>query len=212
MLEHVHWLGHDTFRIDGSSVVYVDPWKLPPRQPQADVILVTHDHYDHFSLPDIDKVAGPGTIVVGPSCVTDQLPGRAVSPIRPGQTITAATATVTAVAAYNVDKFKSPGVPFHPRSAGYVGYIIDMDGMRIYHAGDTDPIPEMDDIDVDVALLPVGGTFTCTAQEAASVCARLKAKVAVPMHFGDIVGSERDARRFQELCSIPVTILRAERG
>ncbi|HOT24060.1 MAG TPA: MBL fold metallo-hydrolase, partial [Thermoleophilia bacterium] len=73
MIEHVHWLGHDTFRIDGSSVVYVDPWKLPPRQPQADVILVTHDHYDHFSLPDIDKVAGPGTIVVGPSCVTDQL-------------------------------------------------------------------------------------------------------------------------------------------
>jgi len=212
MLEHVHWLGHDSFRIDGSSVVYIDPWKLPAGQPAADVILVTHDHYDHFSAADIDRVAGPGTIVVGPPCVTDKLRGRVASAIEPGQTITAATATVTAVPAYNIDKFKAAGEVYHPRSAGHVGYIVDMDGLRIYHAGDTDPIPEMDDIDVDVALLPVGGTYTCTPEDAAAACTRLKAKVVVPMHFGDIVGSESDARRFEQLCGLPVTILTPERG
>ncbi len=212
MLEHVHWLGHDSFRIDGSSVVYVDPWKLPAGQPAADVVLVTHDHYDHFSPDDIDKVAGPRTIVVGPSCVAEKVRGRVASAIEPGQTLTAATATVSAVPAYNIDKFKAAGEVYHPRSAGHVGYIVEMDGSRIYHAGDTDAIPEMGDVDVDIALLPVGGTYTCTAEEAAEACARLKAKVAVPMHFGDIVGDDDDARRFERLCVLPVTILSPERG
>jgi L-ascorbate metabolism protein UlaG (beta-lactamase superfamily) len=211
MLEHVHWLGHDSFRIDGSSILYIDPWKLPPGQPDADVVLVTHDHYDHFSPSDIGKIAGPGTIVVGPPCVTDQLRGHEASAIEPRQTLTAATASVTAVPAYNIDKFKSAGVVYHPRSAGHVGYIVEMDGLRIYHAGDTDAIPEMDAIDVDIALLPVGGTYTCTADEAAKACTRLKAKVVVPMHFGDIVGAEGDAQRFARLCAIPVTILSPER-
>lgn len=212
MLEHVHWLGHDSFRIDGSSVVYIDPWKLPAGQPAADVVLVTHDHYDHFSIADIDRIADPRAIVVGPPCVTDELRGRVASAIAPGQTVTAGSAVVTAVPAYNIDKFKSLGTVYHPREAGHVGYIVAMDGLRIYHAGDTDAIPEMNDVDADIALLPVGGTYTCTAEEAAAACARLKAKVVVPMHFGDIVGSESDARRFEQLCPLPVTILTPERG
>lgn len=211
MLKHIHWLGHDSFRIDGSSTVYIDPWKLPSGQPPADAVLVTHDHYDHLSLPDIDKVTGPATVVVGPSCVTEKLGARVATTIAPGQTVVVGAANVTAVPAYNLDKFKAPGVVFHPREAGHVGYLVDMDGVRIYHAGDTDAIPEMADVDVDVALLPVGGTYTATPAEAAGACTRLKAKLVVPMHFGDIVGSKADARRFEELCGLPVAILEPER-
>jgi L-ascorbate metabolism protein UlaG (beta-lactamase superfamily) len=211
MLERVHWLGHDTFRIDGSSTIYIDPWKLPAGQPPAKGVLVTHDHYDHFSAGDIDKVTGPGTVVVGPSCVTDKLGVRAAFTVQPGQTVTVGTAAVSVVPAYNVNKFKAPGRVYHPREAGHVGYVVDMDGLRIYHAGDTDAIPEMDGLEVDVALLPVGGTYTMTADEAAAVCQRLKTKIVVPMHFGDIVGSAKDARRFEELCGAPVAILEQER-
>jgi len=211
MLEHIHWLGHDSFRIDGGGTLYVDPWKLPAGQPAATGILVTHDHYDHFSPDDIDRLTGPDTLLVGPSCVTDKTGSRSAVTVRPGETVTVGDASVTAVPAYNLDKFKAPGVVFHPREAGHVGYVIDVDGLRIYHAGDTDAIAEMGDIDVDVALLPVGGTYTLTPDEAAEACTRLKAKVVVPMHFGDIVGSREDALRFKQLCGLPVTILEPER-
>jgi L-ascorbate metabolism protein UlaG (beta-lactamase superfamily) len=210
MLEHVHWLGHDTFRIDGSSTIYVDPWKLGAGQPPAHGILVTHDHYDHFSPDDIAKVAGPATVVVGPSHVTAKIRDRLTLTIHYGETLDVGTAKVTAVPAYNVNKFKKPGVVYHPRDEGHVGYIIDMDGVRIYHAGDTDVIPEMQGIEVDVALLPVSGTYTMTAGEAAEACTMLKAAVAVPMHFGDIVGSDEDAQRLKRLCRIPVAILDRE--
>ena len=213
MLENVHWLGHDSFRIDGSSTLYVDPWKLPAGQPPADAILVTHEHYDHLSAGDIAKVAGPGTVVVGPPLRHRQVGRRADFTVQPGRDRRrSGTAMVTAVPAYNVNKFKKPGVVYHPRDEGHVGYIVEMDGVRIYHAGDTDAIPEMRDIDVDVALLPVGGTYTMTAEEAAEACTMLRAAVVVPMHFGDIVGSEDDARRLKALCGIPVSILEPEKG
>ena len=120
--------------------------------------------------------------------------------------------TVTAVPAYNLDKFRGPGEPYHPREAGYLGYVVEMDGLRVYHAGDTDAIPEMSDVRCDVALLPVGGTYTMTADEAAAACDALGAATAVPMHFADIVGTQADAERFRELCGIPVTILPLERS
>ncbi len=212
MLEHIHWLGHDTFRIDGSSTVYVDPWKLGGSQPRADAVLVTHDHYDHLSLPDIDKVSGAGTVIVGPPCVTAKTGARPALTVSPGDTVEVGSATVTAVPAYNVSKFKQPGVVFHPRADGHVGFVIEMDGLRIYHAGDTDAIPEMEGIEVDVALLPVGGTYTMTADEACEAAAMLRAKVVVPMHFGDIVGSDEDARRLAARCRTPVTILAVEKA
>ncbi len=212
MLEHVHWLGHDTFRIDGSTTVYIDPWKLPPGLPAAQAILVTHDHYDHLSVEDIARIAGPETVVVGPPPVTDRLRDRVAVTIHPGETVDVGTARVTAVPAYNVNKFKQAGVVYHPRDAGHVGYVVDMDGVRVYHAGDTDAIPEMQALEVDVALLPVGGTYTMTADEAAEACAMLTATVVVPMHWGDIVGSREDAERLKRLCRIPVTILEREKG
>lgn len=214
MIEGIHWLGHDTFRIEGSSTVYIDPWKLPAGAPPADVILVTHDHFDHFSKDDIKAIARPGTIVVGPASVTRALKhieGISAVTVTAGQTVTVGTASVTAVPAYNVNKFRTRDEPFHPREAGGLGYVLELDGRRIYHAGDTDAIPEMRDVHCDVALLPVGGTYTMTAEEAAAACDLVDAAVAVPMHYGDLVGSRADAQRFAEMSRLPVTILMIER-
>jgi len=207
MLEHIHWLGHDTFRLDGSSTVYIDPWKLPAGARPADLILVTHDHFDHFSAADIARIGSAATTLIGPAAVTGQVSGLTTVTLAPGETVTVGGVTVTAVPAYNLDKFRGPGEPYHPREAGYLGYVVEMDGRRIYHAGDTDAIPEMSDVRCDVALLPVGGTYTMTAEEAAAACEELDAAAAVPMHFADIVGTRADAERFRELCRIPVTIL-----
>jgi L-ascorbate metabolism protein UlaG (beta-lactamase superfamily) len=211
MLENIHWLGHDTFRLDGSATVYIDPWKLPAGQPRADVILVTHEHFDHLSLPDIEAIATPDTVVVGPASVTAQVGEFETVTVAAGDTVEVRGVQVHAVPAYNVDKFKSPGQPYHPRDDGYVGYVVALDGVRYYHAGDTDAIPEMRQVHTDVALLPVGGTYTMTCDEACRACDMIDAQAAVPMHYADIVGSDDDAVRFRENCTIPVTILPLER-
>jgi L-ascorbate metabolism protein UlaG (beta-lactamase superfamily) len=211
MLENIHWLGHDSFRVDGSATVYIDPWKLPPGSPPARLVLVTHDHFDHLSLPDIEAIAAPDTVVVGPASVTGQVRGLETVTVAPGDTATVAGVEVLAVPAYNLDKYRAPGQPYHPRASGGVGYVVALDGVRYYHAGDTDVVPEMADVRCEVALLPVGGTFTMTWEEAAGACELIDAQVAVPMHYGDIVGGLGDAERFRDRCRVPVTILPQER-
>jgi L-ascorbate metabolism protein UlaG (beta-lactamase superfamily) len=211
MIDSIHWLGHDTFRLDGSTTIYVDPWKLAADALDADVVLITHEHGDHFSPVDIAQIAGPRTTIVGPAVVTRGLPDAGVVTIAAGDTVTAATATVTAVPAYNLDKVRASGELCHPPEAGGVGYIIELDGHRVYHAGDTDAIPEMKGIECDVALLPVSGTYVMTAEEAARACDLIAARVAVPMHWGEHVGTEDDARRFVALCGTPATLLPRER-
>jgi L-ascorbate metabolism protein UlaG (beta-lactamase superfamily) len=206
MIANLDWLGHDSFRITGSKTVYIDPWHLQRSAPPADVILVTHDHYDHLSKADIDLIRKDHTVIVGPAEVTDQFTGATVT-VRPGDTVEVAGILITAVPAYNTSKFREPGKVFHPREDGKVGYVVEFDGRRIYHAGDTDVIPEMARIEADVALLPVSGTYVMTADEAAEAAATVRAKVIVPMHFGTIVGSLDDARRFAELSPTPVEIL-----
>jgi len=211
MLENIHWLGHDSFRIDGSVTVYVDPWKLPAGQPAADLILVTHDHFDHLSLPDIEAIAGPDTVVVGPASVTAQVSGLATVTLAPGESAQVAGVEVLAVPAYNVDKFRAPGQPYHPRESGGVGYVVAVDGVRYYHAGDTDAVPEMAEVHCEVALLPVGGKFTMTWEEAAEACELIDTEAAVPMHYGEVIGDIRDAEKFRDHCRVPVTILPLER-
>ena len=212
MIENIHWLGHDSFRLDGSSTVYIDPWKLAADAPPANLILITHDHYDHFSPDDIARLSTPRTTLIGPASVTAQVDGVAAVTLSAGETATVGGVTVTAVPAYNIDKFRQPGEVFHPRTAGGLGYIVELDGRRIYHAGDTDAIPEMRDVRCDVALLPVSGTYVMTAAEAAEACRMISAAAVVPMHFGDIVGTAADAARFEGLCGIPVTVLPLEQG
>jgi len=211
MLENIHWLGHDSFRLDGTATVYIDPWKLPAGPPPAGLILVTHDHFDHLSLPDIDAIAGPDTVVVGPASVTGQVRSLKTVTVGPGDSASVAGVEVLAVPAYNLDKFRAPGEPYHPRESGGVGYVVALDGVRYYHAGDTDVVPEMADVRCEVALLPVGGKFTMTWEEAVEACDLIGPAVAVPMHYGEIIGDSRDAERFRDHSRVPVTILPLER-
>jgi L-ascorbate metabolism protein UlaG (beta-lactamase superfamily) len=211
MFENIHWLGHDSFRLDGGVTLYIDPYKLPAGQPAADVVLVTHEHYDHYSPGDIERIAGPGTLVVAPASVTVQVVDLETVTVAAGDAVEVRGVGVQVVPAYNLDKFRAPGEPYHPRESGHVGYVVAFEGVRYYHAGDTDAIPEMAEVHCDVALLPVGGTYTMTWEEAAGACGLIDAVAAVPMHYGEVIGDAHDAEAFRDGCRLPVTILPLER-
>jgi L-ascorbate metabolism protein UlaG (beta-lactamase superfamily) len=202
MAEGIFWLGHDSFRLKGEKVVYIDPWKLAAGAEKADVILVTHEHYDHFSPDDIAKISKPDTVIVAPQSVAAKS-NLKIKVVKPGDTLTANGVVIEVVPAYN------PNKKFHPKSAGHVGYIVTLNGKRIYHTGDTDEIPEMAQIKCDIALMPVSGTYVMTAAEAAQAANRLKPALAIPMHYGDadVVGTRKDAEEFKKLAQVPVEIL-----
>ena len=205
----IHWLGHDCFRIDGEQLVYTDPFKIS-KGPVADIILVTHDHFDHCSPEDIAKVSGPDTVIVAPAECAAKLKGHTVQTVQAGETITAKGIVIQAVPAYNVNKFRSPGVHFHPKADGKLGFIISIGGRRVYLAGDTDVIPEMSSCTCDIALLPVSGTYVMTAEEAVEAARLIKPAVAVPMHYSAIVGDDSNAQTFKRLAACPVVILSNE--
>ena len=188
-VDHIHWLGHASFRIDDGAVrIYIDPWKLAGGAPKADVILITHSHFDHFSVEDIARIEQPSTVFVVPADVAPKLKGKHVVLAEPGGSYQAGPVKVTAVPAYNLNK------DFHPKSNHWVGYIVTLsNGQRIYHSGDSDATPEMKKVQTDVALMPCGGTYTMTAAEMAAAANEFKPAVLIPMHWGDIVGSKADA-------------------
>jgi|TARA_B100000315_G_scaffold12218_1_gene11678 L-ascorbate metabolism protein UlaG (beta-lactamase superfamily) len=183
------WLGHDCFRIDGDKIVYFDPYQISPGT-KADLILVTHEHFDHCSPGDIAKIQKPETVIVTEKDAAKKLEGN-VKVVRPGQTIDVDEIKIEAVPAYNTDK------TFHPKENGWLGFIVDMEGVRIYHAGDTDFIPEMNQFEVDIALLPVSGTYVMTAVDAMEAALAIRPKLAIPMHYGAIVGGGQDAKDFK---------------
>jgi len=210
LLGKLHWLGHDSFRLDGPPVIYFDPWKLRPTDIKgagraADLVLVSHEHSDHCSPEDIEAISGSDTAVLCSSGAAEKLPGGQI--IRPGESVTVAGVEVEAVRAYNINKFRSPGIPFHPREADMVGYIVTIGGLRLYFAGDTDHIPEMADFDCDVALLPVSGKYVMTAAEAADAARTLQPQVVVPMHFGSGIGTTDDGQSFTKLYDGKVVLL-----
>ncbi|MBI4314281.1 MAG: MBL fold metallo-hydrolase [Candidatus Omnitrophica bacterium] len=201
----IEWLGHASFRIEkAKKVVYIDPWRLASEPHDADVILITHSHFDHLSVEDVLKVAKPSTVLVGPpDCIQDLAESIAtVRRVKPGESLELDGVTVEVVPAYNTNKMH------HPKSKNWAGYVVEMGKERVYHAGDTDVIPEMRELEnIDVALLPVSGTYCMTAEEAATAAALINPKMAIPMHYGSLVGTERDAERFKERCQpIPVRI------
>jgi L-ascorbate metabolism protein UlaG (beta-lactamase superfamily) len=199
IMRNLRRLGHDTFVFEGQPVIYIDPWKLPPDCPPADLILITHDHYDHCSPDDIKKISHGGTVVVANPGAAKKL-GDKARVLRPGDSMQVAGVTVYATPAYNTNKFRNPGQPFHPKEMQGNGYIVQIGDEKLYHAGDTDFIPEMSRIEVTVALLPVSGTYVMTAEEAFEAAKVIKAEYYVPMHYGDIVGGEGDAEKFRYLC------------
>lgn len=196
MKNRVFLLGHASLRIEGKKTIYVDPWKLTEGQPLADIVLITHNHFDHCSPDDIEKISGEGTTVICSSDCAGDL-GKSAKPLSPGDKVNVGDVEIEAVPAYNTNK------KFHPRENNWLGYVITVGGEKIYVAGDTDVIPEMSDLrDIDIALLPVGGTYTMTAAEAAEAADKIAPRVAMPIHYGDIVGSEEDAREFCRLCKV----------
>jgi len=200
MLSNVKWLGHATLMFKTEKIIYVDPFQLKGNPRKADLILITHDHYDHLSETDIEKIRTDETIIVIPASVKKTFRGDSRK-INLGETLKFGNISIKAVPSYNTNK------TFHPKSARNIGYILTIDDIRYYHAGDTDIIPEMGNLDVDVAFLPVGGTYTMTPEEAAEAARIIQPKLAVPIHYNSIVGSIKDAKTFEKLCDIPVTIL-----
>ncbi len=206
----IHWLGHDSFRVDGAGVtVYLDPYRLK-QGPPADLILVTHDHQDHASKDDVAKVLTPDTVVVTIAAAAQKL-GCPATIVKPGDELTVKGVAIRTVPAYNLTKFRSPGVPFHPKQSGHVGYVITVKGVTIYHTGDSDFIPEMKGLAPDVALLPVSGTYVMTADEAVDAAAAIRPRVAIPMHVGEGIGSPADAERFKAKVAVPAVVLPIEK-
>ncbi|HPP11776.1 MAG TPA: MBL fold metallo-hydrolase [bacterium] len=206
MVEMIHWLGHASLLIMvGEKRVYVDPWKLREAQP-ASLVLVTHEHFDHCSPEDIEKVAGPETPIVGPEGALKKIKVGQRLILKPGEKHDFSWLLVEARPAYNLKK------DFHPKNRGDLGYLLRWQDKSLYVAGDTDCLPEMEKLNPDIAVLPVGGTYTMDAAEAARAVSIMKPKVAIPYHYGDIVGTGQSAAEFQRLVKgVEVKILPVER-
>lgn len=205
----IHWLGHDCFRIEWEGVtIYIDPYRIKDGPP-ADLILITHDHFDHCSPEDIARIQKADTTFVTVASAAANLKGQ-VEIVKPGDDITLKGVHIHALPSYNTNKFRSPGNPFHPKEKGYVGYVLTLGERRIYHTGDSDHIPEMAGIKTDVALLPVSGIYVMTAEEAAEAAKTIQPKVAIPMHVGAGIGELEFTQTFKDLANVPVVILPLE--
>ena len=202
-MENIKWLGHASIKITGEKVVYIDPYQINEEE-KADIVLITHSHYDHCSPEDIQKILKEDTVILTvpdsqSKLVRLEIP---LTLVKPGDKLNVKGVKIEVVSAYNIGK------QFHPKENSWVGYVVEMNNKRYYHAGDTDLIPEMSQLkNIDVAFLPVGGTYTMNAEEAAQAANTIKAKITVPIHYGNIVGSKQDAEKLKSLVQGEVIIL-----
>jgi L-ascorbate metabolism protein UlaG (beta-lactamase superfamily) len=206
MVNNIHWLGQAAVKINAAGkVIYIDPYQIKETD-QADIVFITHSHYDHLSVQDIKKIITGESIIVSPVDCQSKLQDLDVAGIRtisPGQSLALDNIIVSAVPAYNVIKAN-----FHPKGNNWVGYVLTIDGVKIYHAGDTERIPEMKNISCDIAMLPLGQTYTMNSvKEAADAAIDVKAQIAIPIHYGLYEGSVEDAEEFRRLLKDRVDVV-----
>lgn len=199
------WLGHSGFFIKNSKIIYIDPYNIKEGLEKADIIFITHSHYDHCSVADIQKIVQEGTRIIltadSQSKITRFDVSVKIEIVEPGKELDIGDIKVSVFPAYNINKH------FHPKDENWVGYLIKINNLIIYHAGDTDLIPEMQKLTgykqqgkEFIALLPVGGRFTMNAEEAAEAAKLIKPTIAIPIHYGSIVGTDESSKEFKELC------------
>jgi L-ascorbate metabolism protein UlaG (beta-lactamase superfamily) len=194
VLEQLTWFKQSSYLWKGHKVVYIDPWDVRETDPKADLVFITHAHFDHYSEPDLSKVVTEKTVLVAPHDVADQCLKRGdVRGVKPGETLEAGGFQVEAVAAYNQ---RSDRKDFHPRDNNWVGYVISIDGERVYFAGDTDHTEEVGAVRTDIAFLPIGGTYTMDIEEAIGASKAIGPRIAVPCHYGFVVGSQKLGDQF----------------
>jgi L-ascorbate metabolism protein UlaG (beta-lactamase superfamily) len=195
MIENLRWLGHSSFLITGEKKVYIDPFSLPKGvMPKANIILITHPHYDHFSMEDLKEIVTKDTVIIGPKEIQAHLKDLKqckFMQIMPDKELTVGDINIHAVPAYNLNN------SHHKKESGWVGYIVQIEDLKYYFAGDTDRIPEMKKIgSVDIAMLPVSGIYTMDYQNAILAAEDISPKIVIPMHYGSIIGSKLDAEKF----------------
>jgi L-ascorbate metabolism protein UlaG (beta-lactamase superfamily) len=194
MLERFTWFRQSAYLWRGDGVtVYIDPWDVTTDD-KADLVLITHAHFDHFQPDEIARISTDGTKVVAPADCAKELSGD-VTPVKPGDSLTVAGIRIEAVPAYNI---REERLEMHPKANGWVGYVLTLGDHTYYHAGDTDHVPELEQVRTDVAFVPIGGTYTMDAGEAGGLVRAMAPRLAVPMHYGFVVGSPSDADRFTE--------------
>ena len=205
MLEGIEVLCHSSIKLNKEQTIYFDPFKINKNYHDADIIFITHDHYDHYSEEDIDKVEKTGTIIVAPEDLLDKLLKKRfqkehIITVKPNESYTVKNIKFATIPAYNINK------QFHPKENKWVGYLIEIDGFIYYIAGDTDITEENQKMKCDVAFVPVGGTYTMDYKEAAELINIIQPKVAVPIHYSSIVGTEQDAANFSKLVSPEIKV------
>lgn len=199
-------VAHDCFLIESdTTVIYTDPFKILDGSKKADYIFITHEHFDHFSQEDIKSIVKQQTVFFVAKSVFEKIVHvfkNTIYEVLPGQTITHNGLVVKGVASYNTNKFRSKDIVFHPKENLNVGFIIEINGIKIYHVGDSDYIKEMDvlkDNNIDILLIPVSGTYVMEPSEAASATKAIEPKIVIPMHYGSIIGDVSNAQEFKRL-------------
>lgn len=192
----INWLGHSGFKIKKEFVVYIDPFQINSNE-KADMILISHSHYDHCSIEDLKKIVKSTTIILGPPDILSNI--RQLNDLRfeifePGKEFNFENINVKAVFAYNINK------QFHPKDERWMGFVVDVNGIKIYHTGDSDFIPEMKNIKCDVALIPISGKFVMDVNEAVNAVLTIKPELVIPMHYGSIIGDKNQALEFVTKC------------
>lgn len=206
----IRWYGHHTFTLENGITICIDPYKLS-KPISSDIVLISHNHFDHLSLEDLEKTVSQNTTIVAAKECIDQLSkinSKEKIGIFPGEQKTIGDVKIKAVPAYNVDKINpDTNKPFHPEEDNKAGFVISLKSISFYHTGDSDLIPSMTDLRPDILFVPVSGTYVMTAKEAAAAVDKIKPKLAIPMHYGTIVGKEDDAKRFKNMvnsCNVKI--------